>query len=185
MKTYMLDTIPVRMRKHRWSRRMRITVSQRGIVTLTLPPYIPYFAGTYFIKEQSEWIKKTLTSIPISKPAINHTASEIKELKKAARTKITRLVEHYALLYQVRCNRIAIKDQQTLWGSCSRHGNLNFNWRITIAPEEIQRYVIVHELCHLKEMNHSRRFWDLVAVTIPDYKVCRKWLRTEGPRLLR
>jgi predicted metal-dependent hydrolase len=180
----MLDKIPVQICKHRWARRMRLTVSAQEIVKLTLPIYIPYFAGTFFIKEQADWIRKTLSAVPAVEPAIKPSKPELKNLKKAARLKITGLVEHYALLYQVNYRRIAIKDQKTLWGSCSRHGNLNFNWRITLAPEEIQRYVIVHELCHLKEMNHSARFWALVAQAIPDYKTCRKWLKTEGKSLL-
>lgn len=83
----------------------------------------------------------------------------------------------------VRFNRIFIKDQKTLWGSCSAKGNLNFNRRVARAPAEIVDYLVIHELAHLLEMNHSKRFWAHVARQCPDYKAHRKWLRLNGARL--
>ncbi|MCA9386358.1 M48 family metallopeptidase, partial [Candidatus Dojkabacteria bacterium] len=71
----------------------------------------------------------------------------------------------------------------TNWGSCSSKGNLNFTWRLIFAPLEILDYVVVHELCHLKEQNHSQRFWDLVAEQVPDYKKKRIWLKKHGANL--
>jgi len=73
--------------------------------------------------------------------------------------------------------RVFVKDQRTLWGSCSGRKNLNFNWRLAAAPQDILDYVVIHELCHLREMNHSRKFWDLVRAACPDYPARRKWLR--------
>jgi len=81
--------------------------------------------------------------------------------------------EHYGFKY----NRVTMRNQKTRWGSCSRAGNLNFNWRLIMAPIEVIDYVVVHELCHLKEMNHSSRYWALVVQVIPNYKEVRKWLR--------
>jgi len=81
--------------------------------------------------------------------------------------------EHYNFRY----NRVTLRDQKSRWGSCSRLKNLNFNWRLIMAPIEIIDYVVVHELCHLKEMNHSARYWALVAETVPGHKTRRKWLR--------
>ncbi len=72
---------------------------------------------------------------------------------------------------------LRIKDQRTLWGSCSREGNLNFNWRVVLAPPEVLDYLVIHELAHLREMNHSRRFWAVVAAQCPDWKTHRDWLR--------
>ncbi|MFA6318450.1 MAG: M48 family metallopeptidase [Elusimicrobiota bacterium] len=80
----------------------------------------------------------------------------------------------------LRYERVRIKNQSTRWASCSRKGNLNFNWRLLWAPPEVLDYVVVHELCHLVEMNHSKRFWAQVAVWCPDYKRHRKWLRDHG-----
>lgn len=80
---------------------------------------------------------------------------------------------------------VRVKSQRTLWGSCSRQGNLNFNWRLSLAPCEILDYVVVHELAHRLEMNHSPRFWEVVARHCPDHKTHRRWLRKNGPELYR
>ncbi len=74
--------------------------------------------------------------------------------------------------------RVAIRDQKSRWGSCSQKGNLNFNWKLIMAPPQALDYVVVHELCHLYEFNHSPRFWSLVQVQLPDYEVWKKWLKT-------
>lgn len=79
--------------------------------------------------------------------------------------------------------RITIKSQKCRWGSCSARGNLNFNWRIVMAPERVLDYVVVHELCHLIEFNHSRKFWSLVAQVIPDYKESQEWLKNNALKM--
>lgn len=80
---------------------------------------------------------------------------------------------------------VRVKGQRTLWGSCSRQGNLNFNWRLTLAPAEVLDYVVVHELAHRLEMNHSPRFWEIVARHCPEHKTHRLWLRKNGLELYR
>lgn len=79
--------------------------------------------------------------------------------------------------------RVTIREQKTRWGSCSSSGNLNFNWKLVMAPVEVMDYVIVHELCHMKELNHSSNFWALVGKVCPDYKNHRKWLKENGNKL--
>ena len=76
--------------------------------------------------------------------------------------------------------RIAVRDQKTRWGSCSAEGNLNFNWRLIFAPEGVLDYVVVHELAHRKEMNHSARFWGVVESYMPEYKKNQAWLKENG-----
>jgi predicted metal-dependent hydrolase len=93
-------------------------------------------------------------------------------------------VRHWAGVLGLEYGRVFVKDQRTLWGSCSARKNLNFNWRLAAAPPEALDYVVIHELCHLREMNHSKRFWDLVLAACPDYRARRKWLR-ENCALLR
>ena len=97
--------------------------------------------------------------------------------REGAREIISARAAHWAAALGVKYNRIAIKSQRTLWGSCSRRGNLNFNWRLAAAPPEALDYVVIHELCHLRELNHSRKFWAHVAAACPDYKQHRRWLR--------
>jgi predicted metal-dependent hydrolase len=103
------------------------------------------------------------------------------ELSPAARRNAKRIivarVKHWAGLMNVEYNRVAVKDQRTLWGSCSGRKNLNFNWRLAAAPPEALDYVVIHELCHLREMNHSKKFWALVSLACPDYAARRDWLK--------
>lgn len=98
--------------------------------------------------------------------------------KEAARALIAERITHFNRHYQVPVRRIAIKNLKSRWGSCSRKGNLNFSYKLLFLSPDLRDYVIVHELCHLKEFNHRSKFWAYVAETIPDYKVCVKKLRS-------
>ncbi len=80
-------------------------------------------------------------------------------------------------------NTISVRDQKSRWGSCSSRGTLSFNYRLIFAPPVILDYVVVHELCHLTHMNHSKEFWDKVASVMPDYKIHRQWLKDHGQEL--
>jgi len=103
--------------------------------------------------------------------------------RNAARRHIHQRLEHYQTRLGKRPGRIAIRDQQTRWGSCSAKGNLNFNWRVMMAPATIVDYLVVHELCHLVHLDHSPQFWNLVAAILPDYRERKEWLRKNGPGL--
>ena len=105
------------------------------------------------------------------------TEAEITELKKQARKYIPVRVAYYAAQIPVSYGRIAIRCQKTRWGSCSQKGNLNFNCLLMKLPPEIIDYVVVHELCHRLQMNHSRQFWAEVEKILPDYRKRRKWLK--------
>ena len=92
-------------------------------------------------------------------------------------------IEKYSLQLKVAPCKVVIKDQKTRWGSCSKKGNINLNWRLVMAPIDIIDYVVVHELCHLKFMNHSKDFWNLVKSILPNYTEGREWLKVNGNRL--
>lgn len=92
-----------------------------------------------------------------------------KWLREYARVKLTKMVELHATIMQVTVERISIKEQKTRWGSCSSKGNVNFNWKLILMPERIQEYIVVHELAHRKQMNHSKDFWLEVEKVLPDY----------------
>lgn len=99
------------------------------------------------------------------------------EHKEAARTLIEERVRHFNFHYKLPVGKIAIRNQKSRWGSCSRKGNLNFNYKLlSLSPEE-RDYVIVHEICHIKEFNHGRGFWALVGETVPNYRELRKNLK--------
>ncbi|KAF0125392.1 MAG: hypothetical protein FD189_1682 [Elusimicrobia bacterium] len=101
-----------------------------------------------------------------------------------ARVLLTARADHWSLELGIPYKRIAIRSQRTRWGSCSAKGNLNFNWRLAAAPSAVLDYVVVHELCHLRELNHSRDFWAHVRAACPDYKSHRRWLRENTAALM-
>jgi hypothetical protein len=101
-----------------------------------------------------------------------------------ARAAVETAVAREARRLRMRYAQLAIRDQRTRWGSCSARGVLSFNWRLVLAPVEVLEYVVVHELCHLREHNHSRAFWRLVDTARPGYRAERDWLERHGPELL-
>lgn len=141
-----------------------------------------------FVEEKRGWIKKNLCFLKerqFNQPVEPLTMEEIKQLAKKAMVKISQRVAYYAPIVGVTYGRITIRNQKTRWGSCSRKGNLNFNCLLMMAPEEVLDYVVVHELCHRKEMNHSKRFWGEVQQVLPNYKEQEKWLKENGEMLMR
>ena len=103
--------------------------------------------------------------------------------RREARGLITESVEREAARLQLTFGAIAIRDQQTRWGSCSRRGTLSFNWRLAIVPRDVREYVVIHELCHLRELNHSKAFWQLIATALPDWEKHKRWLAEHGREL--
>lgn len=106
-----------------------------------------------------------------------------KRYRSAARTRFEQRCAHYRPLTGGSYSSITVRDQKTRWGSCSSRGTLSFNYRLIFAPPEILDYVVVHELCHLTHMNHSKDFWNKVGSVMPDYKIRRNWLKEHGREL--
>ncbi len=102
--------------------------------------------------------------------------------KKEARQIFTERVNFYAEKYGFEYNKLKLSSAKRRWGSCSSIGNINLTWRLVMAPPEIIDYVVVHELCHLREQNHSKAFWAQVGAIMPNYKARRKWLKENGRR---
>ena len=140
------------------------------------------------VEEKSGWIRKKLSELEARREAAEGAGpisdEEIGELYKKARAYLPERVEHYASLIGVRPCRITIRCQKTRWGSCSARGNLNFNCLLMLCPPEVIDSVVVHELCHLKEMNHSARFYSLARRYCPGYDRCRRWLKDNGTVLM-
>ena len=132
-----------------------------------------------FVKSKESWIFKHLKRIEETKAEQPEPLSseEIEKLVQKAPQVLPEKVEHYARIIGVTYGRITIRNQKTRWGSCSSKGNLNFNCQLMRLPEELQDYVVVHELCHRKEMNHSSDFWKEVEYIMPDYQERRARLK--------
>ncbi|KEJ03600.1 M48 family metallopeptidase [Clostridium botulinum] len=103
--------------------------------------------------------------------------------KKQAVKVLKERTDYYSNILKVAPKNIVVKNQKTLWGSCSSKGNINYNYKIVMAPLKILDYIVVHELCHLVHMNHSKDFWHLVESIIPDFKERRNWLKENGYKL--
>ncbi len=112
------------------------------------------------------------------------TEEEINGLAEKAHRIIPARAAHFAKIIGVTYGRITIRNQKTRWGSCSSKGNLNFNCLLMLMPPEVIDYVVVHELCHRKEMNHSKAFWNEVEKVLPDYRTQVRWLKNEGNNIM-
>lgn len=163
-----------------------IHVAPGGKVTVRIPLRGSEKFAISLAESKKNWIASCVIKLQAVPGPKEKTPSE-KRLealyRKAAREYFPKRVSHYAHILGVTYGKISIRDQKTRWGSCSSEGNLSFNWRLILAPPDVLDYVVVHELCHRKEMNHSPRFWSLVESLMPDYKKQRKWLKENGRKL--
>ncbi len=148
----------------------------------------PLRAGTLriraFVMAHRAWIEEQRRRAAKAPPAEKLSREELDALRREAKRRLPARAAYYAPLVGVRFGRISIRCQKTRWGSCSGKGNLNFNLLLMLAPEAVQDYVVVHELCHLLEMNHSARFWQNVQRVLPEYAASRAWLREHGGALM-
>lgn len=174
--------IPYRVKVSRRARRMRISVACDSTVTVTLPWGFQTTLAEKFVKDKLGWILKSLDYFKRRAHAIPIKSSrrEYEQFKQQALVLAKSKVHQWSRFYGFAYKRVSVKNQKTRWGSCSKKGNLNFNYKIIKLPENLVDYLVVHELCHLKEMNHSKNFWSLVSLAIPDYKKLRHQLRNFG-----
>lgn len=167
-----------------YSKRKTLTIEIKPELTVVIkaPTGIPFSTIKQLVDHRTDWITKKLEEYEAAGPRVSDTISESekKKYRSLARKQITSYVEHYAAKMNVSYGRIAIREQKTCWGSCSSKKNLNFNWKLVLMPKEIMEYVVVHELAHLFEMNHSSAFWAIVENVLPDYRQRRSWLHKNG-----
>lgn len=142
------------------------------------------------LKEKEPWIRKHIEQMRVKKAQYESvevhylTNEEMKELADKALRYIPERVAYFAQIVGVTYGRITIRNQKTRWGSCSSKGNLNFNCLLMLTPPEVIDYVVVHELCHRKEMNHSKAFWNEVEKVCPNYKESVRWLKESGSQVM-
>ena len=171
-------------------RTIELKICTDGHLRVRAPYYMTDAEIADFLNKKSKWIARHQTrmkegqQMKAQEPPVQHLSpQDIRALADQAMAVIPDKVRFYAEKIGVDYGRITIRNQKTRWGSCSAKGNLNFNWRILMAPEAVCDYVIIHELCHLVHMDHSERFWKLVESVCPDYRRCRAWLKEQGKSL--
>lgn len=168
-------------------RNISLQITENKKILIKVPRWLPEYRLNSFITEKKDWIIKTYNSIPDPKELSIREQNQLEALekryRKAAKEYIPGRVAHFHQFTGGSYDKIVIRDQKTRWGSCSSNGTLSFNYRLMLAPPSILDYVVVHELCHLKHMNHSPEFWAAVESVIPDYKIRRKWLKDHGSEL--
>ena len=179
---------------------IKLVRSKRKTISIEITPEAqiivraPYYASVSeinrLIGEKADWIDKHLRAMKEKQreralaPQAELTPQDIRLLTTRAKRIIPQRVRYYARIIGVEYGRITIRMQKSRWGSCSAKGNLNFNCLLMRTPDEIIDYVVVHELCHIKELNHSDRFWAEVEKVFPDYKERRKWLKDHGNEIM-
>jgi len=171
------------------AKRMRLAVHGDGSVVVTAPsrlrlPAAQSFAER-FVAEKRSWLLAKIAAFsrfagqPLHRQG-QAARADYGQHKESARRLAAERATHFAERYGVSFQKISIRNQRTRWGSCSRKGNLSFNYKIALLPPRLADYIVAHEVCHLREMNHSNRFWQLVAMTIPDYAAIRKEFKQSG-----
>lgn len=159
---------------------IRLRVQSDGSVVLTIPWRLSLFCARKFLATKYEWIVATRKRMQQLPPHLltQGGVDEYRSHKEQARTRITERAVWYAGHYGVAYRSLSIRNQRSRFGSCSARGHLSFNYRLIFLPAHLLDYVVVHEVCHLRELNHSPRFWALVAETIPDYREKKRELQT-------
>lgn len=172
--------------RHRRARRFVMRVLADGTVRVTLPRWAAKRDAQAFVDANTAWIadQRERRRAPVDE----RPASVLRPLvqqwhrRKAERELPARLLA-LARHHEIDVRRVTIRDQRSRWGACSSRGTITLNWRLILVPDFVCEYVLLHELMHRRELNHSRRFWRLVADCCPRHFEARQWLRTEGKRL--
>ena len=167
---------------------MVLEITKDAQILVRAPYRMPNREIQKFVEEKENWIREKLDVVKKKQKERQQieklTTEQIRELADKALEVIPERVKYFAPQIGVTYGRITIRNQRTRWGSCSGKGNLNFNCLLMLTPLEVIDYVVVHELCHRKEMNHSVRFWAEVEKILPDYKERRRWLKENGGQLI-
>lgn len=161
-----------------------IRITREGAVHVLCPQFASKNRIDEIVHSKQNWIEKKLHSLQTLPPVIPFTPEEISALKTQAQKNLPSLISYYAAQIGVSYGRVTVRSQKSRWGSCSAKGNLNFNCLLMLAPPEVRDYVVVHELCHRLQLNHSPAFWALVEKTLPDYRARKQWLKTNGAALI-
>jgi predicted metal-dependent hydrolase len=166
--------------RHRWARRYILRVLDDGTLRVTLPRWGSKREALAFVEQSGAWIAKQRLKRE-SRPAVVHP--EEPALRKRALEELPPELQALAAAHGVTVTRLSIRNQRSRWGACSARGSITLNWRLILVPPFVREYVMIHELMHRRELNHSKRFWKHVAAACPRYQEARAWLLSDGQRL--
>jgi len=170
--------------RHRRARRYVLRLDLDGRVRVTIPRGGSRREADDFARRQTDWILRQLAKhheARNSRPAA--APEEQQRMRALANELLPRRLRELAAAHGLTVTRISVRNQQSRWGSCGRDGHICLNWRLMQMPDWVRDYVMVHELMHLQRMDHSRKYWRLVAAACPEYEAARQWLRRNGPAL--
>ena len=177
--------------RHPRARRYIIRVADDGTVRVTVPRWGSKREAEAFAASERPWIERQQRRIEEARLAQLEraegrpdalSAGALRALRHRASQELPPRLLALAAEHGVTVSRVSIRNQRWRWGSCSRSGHICLNWRLVTMPDEVRDYVLIHELMHLKRMDHSPKFWKLVAAACPAYKEARAWLRSHGAR---
>ncbi|MGN1141792.1 MAG: M48 family metallopeptidase [Oliverpabstia sp.] len=168
--------------EYQWVRSNRkttaIQINEKGDIIVRSPYSVSRRKVEQMLREKQDWIEKHQKAIKDRENSRREiTEQERREGIERAKQILPARIQYYAKIMGVTYGKVTLREQKTRWGSCSSKGNLNFNWKLALMPDEILDYVVVHELAHRIEMNHSDKFWKIVEEVLPDYRERRKWLK--------
>ena len=166
--------------RQRRARRYLLRVDADGRVRVTIPRGGSQRAAGEFASRNLEWIHRQRAALP---PFVALTGEERRALIGRARRELPPRLHQLAAEHDLTVTRISIRNQKSRWGSCGRDGHICLNWRLVRMPDWIRDYVMIHELMHLRRMDHSPKYWKLVAAACPAYEQARAWLRQHGRTL--
>lgn len=168
--------------RQRRARRYLLRVEPDGRVRVTIPRGGSKREAEAFLARQREWVDRQRARIGSRSPAFSD--AERDRLRVRAATELPAELQALAASRGLHVERVSIRNQRSRWGSCGRDGHITLNWRLVAMPAWVRQYVLVHELMHLRQLDHSPAYWSLVAEAYPEYRQARAWLRVNGPALL-
>ncbi len=184
------EELQVQMTLTRSSRKtVGLKINNSRNITLTFPRQFTDSDIEDFLEKRRCWIDHYVVKARLRELETEDlprlTYDDLRQLANATLSLLQPLLDEYIPLLRVSVKRVTVKAQRTRWGSCSAKGNLNFNCLLALTPDYVQRYIVVHELCHLLHMNHSPAYWMEVARILPDYQMAEDWIKEEGWKLFK
>lgn len=168
---------------------MALQVYPDGRVVMRVPSRTKTKEIDAFLRQKRDWLRRVMSRMEVRQQELSQvqvlSETEVEALRNRAAQDLPSRTQMHAQRMGVSFGKVTIRLQKSRWGSCSAKGNISLNALLMLAPEKVRDYVVIHELCHRRHMNHSPAFWDEVERWMPDYRIARNWLKKHGDRLMR